>query len=65
MSLDEAINFLKPLVKYSAVKDQKHIDPTLLSVKEMGNYIMAMATVKKSIQVGQITEDEAKAKIGV
>ena len=65
MTLDEAINLLKKTVKYSAVKNQKHIDLTLISAEELPNYEKALAIVTNEVQKGTITDKDLKQRIGI
>ncbi|MFI5390189.1 MAG: hypothetical protein ACHQYQ_02415 [Bacteriovoracales bacterium] len=65
MTLDEAINLLKKTVKYSAVKNQKHIDLTLISAEELPIYEKALAIVTNEVQKGTITDKDLKQRIGI
>ena len=65
MTLDEAINLLKKTVKYSAVKNQKHIDLTLISAEELPIYEKALAIVTNEVQKGSITDKDLKQRIGI
>ena len=65
MTLDEAINLLKKTVKYSAVKNQKHIDLTLVSAEELPLYEKAMAIVTSEVKKGTITDKDLKQRIGI
>ncbi len=65
MTLDEAINLLKKTVKYSAVKNQKHIDLTLVSAEELPLYEKALAIVTHEVQKGTITDKDLKQRIGI
>jgi hypothetical protein len=65
MNLEEAIDLLKKTVKYSAVKNQKHIDLTLVSAEELPQYEKAMAIVMSEVKKGNLTEGELKQRIGL
>jgi hypothetical protein len=65
MTIDEAINLLKKTVKYSAVKNQKHIDLTLVSAEELPIYEKALAIVTNEVQKGTITDKDLKQRIGI
>jgi hypothetical protein len=65
MTLDEAINLFKKTVKYSAVKNQKHIDLTLVSAEELPIYEKALAIVTNEVQKGTITDKDLKQRIGI
>jgi len=65
MTLEEAISYLKKGVKFSAVPGQKHIDPTLFSALEKDEYENALKTLNTSIKNGEMTEAQAKERLGL
>lgn len=65
MDLNEAIDLLKKTVKYSAVKNQKHIDLTLVSAEELFIYQKALALAFNEVKKGTITDTELKQRLGL
>ena len=65
MNLDEAIDLLKKTVKYSAVKNQKHIDLTLVSAEDLPTYQKALALTISEVKKGTLTEVDLKQKLGL
>ena len=65
MSLDEAITHLKRAVKYSEVKDQKHIDLSLCIAPDRPRFQDALIVTRLEVQKGSITEDELKSRLGI
>ncbi len=65
LSFDEAVTFLKKFVKYSEVKNQKHID---LSLCLAGDRIIgqnALLVTRMAVVKGVVTEDQLKEKLGI
>lgn len=65
MTLDEAIDFLKQYVKYSAVPGQKHIDPSLVNAEDLGRYEQAFKVSQDAVLDGEITEDNLRSRLGL
>lgn len=65
MTLDQAIDLLKKTVKYSAVKNQKHIDLTLVSAEELFSYQRALALALNEVKKGTISENDLKQRLGI
>ncbi len=65
MSFEEAVQFLKKTVKYSAVKNQKHLDPTLISADQVDTYNLAMYTVNDAVEQGKLSRDELLQTLGL
>lgn len=65
MTIDQAISLLKKTVKYSAVKNQKHIDLTLVPAVELNKYESALALVFNEVKKGTLTEEELKNLLGL
>lgn len=65
MSLENSINKLKSIVKFSDVKGQKHIDLTLVDAGQRVEYQKALAEVNIAVKKGELTEDELKQRLGL
>lgn len=65
MTLDQAILLLKKAVKYSEVKNQKHIDLSLCIAEERPAYQRALVIANLEVQKGTLTQDELKARLGL
>jgi len=65
LSFDEAINILKKYVKYSEVKNQKHIDLSLCVVQERQLAQRALVIANVEVEKGNITQDQLKSKLGL
>lgn len=65
MTLDEAITLLKNAVKWSEVKDQKHIDLTLIAAQERPLYQRALTVTTIEVEKGTLTQDELKSRLGL
>lgn len=65
MTLDEAITILKNAVKWSEVKNQKHIDLTLVGAQERPLYQAALVVANLEIEKGTLTQDDLKTRLGI
>ncbi len=65
MTLDEAITILKNAVKWSEVKNQKHLDLTLVSAQERPLYQTALVVANLEVEKGTLTQDDLKSRLGV
>jgi hypothetical protein len=65
MTLDEAITVLKNAVKWSEVKNQKHIDLTLIPAEERTLYQRALAVTTIEVEKGTLTQDALKSRLGL
>lgn len=65
LGLDESIALLKKVVKFSEVKDQKHLDFSLCVAEERPTYQMALAICNIEVEKGTLTQDELKARLGL
>lgn len=65
MTLDEAITVLKNAVKWSEVKNQKHIDLTLIPAEERPLYQRALAVTTIEVEKGTLTQDALKTRLGL
>lgn len=64
-TLDEAIQFLKRYVKFSEVKNQKHIDLTLGLAEDRQVAQKALMKTRIAVEKGEITEDDLKHRLGL
>ena len=64
-TLNEAIDFLKPFVKYSEVKNQKHIDLSLCLANDRIIGQNALVITRLAVEKGEITEDQLKTQLGL
>lgn len=65
MTLDEAITLLRKAVKWSEVKNQKHIDLSLCIAQERPTYQRALVIVNTEVEKGTLTQDDLKARLGL
>lgn len=65
MTLDEAITLLKTAVTWSEVKDQKHIDLTVIAAEERPLYQRALVVANVEVEKGTLTADALKARLGL
>ena len=65
MTLDEAITILKNAVKYSEVKNQKHLDLTLVSAQERPFYQTALVVANLEVEKGTLSQDDLKSRLGI
>lgn len=64
-SFDEAVHLLKKYVKFSEVKNQKHIDLSLCTAPERIMGQKALVTVNLEVEKGTLTQDQLKTKLGL
>lgn len=64
MNAHQAIELLKKAVKESNIKNQKHIDLTLIPAHSRLQYLQAMKVLKDAVKLGQITKEEAEKIFG-
>ncbi len=65
MNLDESISLLKKAVKYSEVKNQKHIDLTLCSAEEIPLFQKALVIVHEEVKKGTLTDANLKSRLNL
>lgn len=65
LSFDEAVNILKKYVKYSEVRNQKHIDLSLCTAPERPLAQRALIIANLEVEKGTITKDQFIAKLGL
>ncbi|OIQ15515.1 MAG: hypothetical protein BM556_17915 [Bacteriovorax sp. MedPE-SWde] len=64
-SFDDAVTLLKTAVKYSTIKNQKHLDLTLANAQERMNFQKALMVVQSSVKRGEVTQAELNEKLGL
>jgi hypothetical protein len=65
LSFDESVTLLKKVVKYSEVKNQKHIDLSLCTADERPLCQKALVIVNLEVEKGTLTEAQLKTKLGL
>ncbi len=65
LTFDEAVLLLKKAVKFSEVKNQKHIDLSLCIASERPLSQKALMIVNLEVEKGTLTHDQLKVKLGL
>lgn len=65
LSFDEAVNLLKKYVKFSEVKNQKHIDLSVCTAHERPMAQRALILANMEVEKGTLTKDQLIAKLGL
>lgn len=65
LSFDEAVNLLKKYVKFSEVKNQKHIDLSVCTAQERPMAQRALILANLEVEKGTLTKDQLIAKLGL
>ncbi len=65
MTLDAAITLLKKAVKWSEVKNQKHIDLSICVAAERPLLQEALMFAQLEVEKGTLTQDELKTRLGL
>lgn len=65
MTLDEAVTLLRTAVKWSEVKNQKHIDLSICVAEERPLFQRALVVANTEVEKGTLTQDELKARLGL
>ncbi len=65
MTLDEAIKLLLKAVKWSEVKNQKHIDLSVCVAQERPLLQKALVIANLEVEKGTLTQDELKMRLGL
>lgn len=65
MSLEKSMEKLRTIVKYSAVKGQKHLDLSLVNAGDRLDFEKALAEVNIAVKKGELTEDDLKQRLGL
>lgn len=64
-NFDEAVKMLRNAVKYSNIKNQKHLDLSLVNAKDRVDYQKALMVVQSSVSRGEISQAELNEKLGL
>lgn len=65
LSFDEAVNLLKKYVKFSEVKNQKHIDLSLCTAEERPLAQKALVLINLEVEKGMLTQVQLLAQLGL
>ena len=65
MTLEEAIVILRKAVKWSEVKNQKHIDLSVCIAEERPLLQKALVIANVEVEKGTLTQDELKVRLGL
>ena len=65
MTLDEAVTILKKAVKWSEVKNQKHIDLSICVAEERPLFQKALVIANLEVEKGTLTQDDLKVRLGL
>lgn len=65
LSFDEALALLKKAVKFSNLKNQKHIDLTLCAAEARALCQKALIIVNLEVEKGTLTKDQLLTKLGL
>lgn len=65
MTLDEAIVLLKKAVKWSEVKNQKHIDLSVCLAEDRPLFQKALIVANMEVEKGTLTQDDLKIRLGL
>lgn len=64
-NFEDAVKLLKNAVKYSNIKNQKHLDLSIINANERLEYHKALMVVQSSVKRGEITQAEVNEKLGL
>lgn len=65
LSFDEAVNLLKKYVKFSEVKNQKHIDLSLCTAEDRPQAQKALVIANLEIEKGTLTQAQLLTQLGL
>lgn len=65
MTFTEAVAFLRRFVKYSEVKNQKHIDLSLCLAEDRLKGQEALMVTRMAVEKGETTEEQLKIDLGI
>jgi hypothetical protein len=65
LSFDEAVNLLKKFVKFSEVKNQKHIDLSLCTAQERPLAQRSLVIANLEVEKGTLTQVQLLARLGL
>ncbi len=64
-TLEEAIEIIRPLVKFSTIDNQKHIDLSVATADKRVLSQQALMVIKSSIDLGQTDQQTINEKLGL
>jgi hypothetical protein len=64
-NFDDAVKLLRNAVKYSNIKNQKHLDLSVINAKDRIDYQKALMVVQSSVARGEISQAEVNEKLGL
>ncbi|NOT80544.1 MAG: hypothetical protein HOP07_16265 [Bacteriovoracaceae bacterium] len=65
MTLEEAVTLLKKAVKWSEVKNQKHIDLSICIAEDRPTFQKALIVANLEVEKGTLTQEELKVRLGL
>lgn len=65
MTLNEAVELLKKAVKFSEVKNQKHIDLSICVAHERPLFQKALVIANDEVAKGTLTQSELLSRLGI
>lgn len=65
MNLDDAIKLLRNAVKDSHLKNQKHLDLTLIDASEREKYQVALIIAQQAVKEDIISDSDLKKRLGL
>ena len=65
MTYQQAVELLRKAVKMSNIKNQKHIDFSLVNAPDLPKYQDALMVVKSAVVKGEKTEAEMNSDLGL
>lgn len=65
MTYEQAVELLRKAVKFSTIKNQKHIDLSLVNAPDLPKYQDALVVVKTAVVKGKKTEAEMNSDLGL
>ncbi|MDD4974020.1 MAG: hypothetical protein PHY93_06695 [Bacteriovorax sp.] len=65
LSFDEAVNLLKKYVKFSEVKNQKHIDLSLCTAEDRPQAQKALVIANLEVEKGTLTQTQLLTQLGL
>ena len=65
LSFDEAVNLLKKYVKFSEVKNQKHLDLSLCTAEDRPQAQKALVIANLEVEKGTLTQAQLLTQLGL
>ncbi|MBT3586279.1 MAG: hypothetical protein HN509_15335 [Halobacteriovoraceae bacterium] len=65
MTFDQAVSLLRNAVKESHIKNQRHLDLSLIKADERDQYKFALMKVNHSVAKGDLSEADLKNLLGL